>query len=146
MSELVNWKNYIKLEEYEKITNFIDQTKNGNKIINKFLLIVGNIQKAIKLVIDIENEICVDECDYIEFTNLEDIFIDDMEEYILQQNYLNTKCVTIELDNKDHNTNNFGIVKEIVSQTNLNFNLIVISENLFVNNNAMLARSIIVNV
>lgn len=146
MSELVNWKNYIKLEEYEKITNFIDQTKNGNKIINKFLLIVGNIQKAIKLVIDIENEICVDECDYIEFTNLEDIFMDDMEKFILQQNYLNTKCLTVELNNKNHNAGNFGIIKEIVSEDSINFNLIIISENLFVNNGAMLARSIIVNV
>lgn len=43
MSELVDWINNIKLEEYEKITNFIEQTKNGQKIINKFLIIVGNI-------------------------------------------------------------------------------------------------------
>lgn len=147
MSILVDWKNHIKQEEYEKIIDFIEQTKNGVKIINKFLFVVGNIQKALKLIIDIENEICIDECDYIEYSNLEDIFVDDKDEYILCSNYSNTKCLTIELNNKDHNinkVNNFGIVKEIISQTNLNFNLIIISENLFVDC-SMLKRAIIVN-
>lgn len=31
MSILVDWKNNIKLEEYNKFVNFIEQTKNNQK-------------------------------------------------------------------------------------------------------------------
>ena len=143
MSELEDWKKYIKLEEYEKIANFIEQTKNNKKIINKFLFIVGNIQKAVKLVIDIENEIGVDDCDYIEFPNLGQIFVPDEGNYILQPEYVNTKCLTVELIN--HNKYSFSIIKEICNKNCFNFNLIIITENLFIDL-SMMARSIVVNV
>lgn len=143
LTELENWKQYIKLEEYEKILEFIEQTKNCQKLINKFLFISGNIQKAIKLVIDIENAIGIDECDYIEYSNLDDIFVPNNNKYILQPNYANTKCLTIELNDNQQN-NDFYVIKEICSQNNLNFNTIIISNNAFIDL-SMMVRAIVIN-
>jgi hypothetical protein len=140
--ELENWKNQIISEEYNKIINFIECVKNCQKIENKFLFIVGNVLKGIKLVIDIENEIGVDDCDYIKYSNLEDIFV--ANEFILQPNNTDIKCLTIELNDEDHFINTFGIIKEICSKQN-NLNFIIISKNTFIEN-SMLARSIIVNI
>lgn len=64
--------------------------------------------------------------------------------------YINTKCLTIELTN--HNSNSYSIIKEIGGvQKCVNFNSIVISENPFTDMSMltmllMLSRSIVVNI
>lgn len=67
-----------------------------------------------------------------------------MNEHVLQPNNTNIKCLTIELNDEDHQPNTFGIIKEICNKYN-NLNFIIISKNKFFNP-SMLARSIIVNI
>jgi len=131
MEELDDWKNQMILDDYNKLLDFITNTKNKQKTINKFLLIVGNIQKAIKLIIDIENEIGVDECDYVEYSNLEKIFVPNQDKYILQPDNLDIKCLTVEIDNIEYFECNTGIIKEIIRDNKiLNFNTIMITNEL----------------
>lgn len=148
MEELNEWKEQITLDEYNKLIEFVNLTKNKQKINNKFLFLVGNIQKAVKLVIDIEDAISIDDCEYIDCAILEDIFVPDKEEYILQSDYLNAKCLTIEVDNEKHFLTKRNIIKEIISSDYNNgyfkFNTIIISENI-PDNKSILERAIKIN-
>lgn len=147
MEELNEWKELVSPDEYNKLVEFVNLTKNKQKIDNKFLFLVGNIQKSIKLVIDMENAIDVDDCEYIEYSNFLDIFMPDEEEYILQPDYLNVKCLTIEINDVEYFLTSGCIIKEIISPDyngHLNFNVIIISETI-PDDKTILARAIKIN-
>jgi len=89
-------------------------------------------KKTVKLVIDIENAIDVDDCEYIEYSNIDDIFMPD-EMYVLQPEYLNVNCLIIEINDVEHFLTKNDIIRQIVSSDYdkyYNFNIIIISENI----------------
>jgi len=161
MKELNEWKEQISHDEYNSMIEFINMTKNKQKIHNKFLFLYGNIQKSVKLVIDIENTIDIDDCEYIQFDEfyetckgydghlddfLEDKGDEDLDEETLNIVYKyeicmnkieNKKCLIIEnnmiYDEKLGSA--YGIIKSIVGNDNfLSFDIIKDTLNQYVPN------------
>lgn len=146
-NKLNEWVGVINSFEFKKILEFVEQTKNKQKIQNKCLYLVGNVQKAIKLIIDIENMIGVDDCEYIKIKHLKDIFINDnIYEYKLNNHYIDCKCLTIEVgDNIEKFSELDFIIKDMFNNTHIQFNTIVVGEKIPIEL-SLLARCIVVNI
>lgn len=159
MEELNEWKEQISHDEYDKLLEFINMTKNKQKIHNKFLFLHGNIQKAVKLAIDIENVIDVDDCEYMQFGEMgANSSIEYLDDFIKSENI---KCLIIE-DNAIHDGKSHSVYKCIKSfvggdKINLydkinnkpyqyfpNFNTIYLSP-ILPKDSSLLMRSIIIN-
>lgn len=161
MEELNEWKEQISHDEYNSMIEFINMTKNKQKINNKFLFLHGNIHKTIKLAIDIENAIDVDDCQYIQFDELvvpPGGSMEYLENFIMNKI---EKCLIIEdnlfYDGKLHPA--YGIIKSLICGDKFdfydrindklhqyvpNFNIIFMSP-ILPKDSSLLMRSIIIN-
>ena len=129
MSELDEWKEKINSDEYEQMIKFINASRNKKKLHNKLLFLHGDTYKGVKLAIDIENSIGIDDCEYIQFSELfeSNIYGPDYDEeddydYAFEKklfNIMDKKCLIIENDIL-HYEDRFGIIKSFVGYDGFN--------------------------
>lgn len=169
MTELYECKEKINTDEYVQMLEFIDATKNKKKLHNKLLFLHGDIYKGVKLAIDIVNSIGIDDCEYIQFSELFESNIyapdyddeEDENDFAFEKklyNILDKKCLIIENDIL-HYEDRFGLIKSFVcgdgfnvldNQNNMftiskvNFNIIFIASKKSTEC-AINARSIVIN-
>lgn len=124
MTEFDEWKEKIQPDEFNQMLEFIDKCKQGHKIVNKLLFLHGDMHKGVKLAIDIENSIGIDECEYIQFSELfeSNVHAVNYNQNKNQNNFAfekkfynisNKKCLIIENDIL-HYEDRFGLIKNFV--------------------------------
>lgn len=130
IKELDEWREKICPNEYTQMLEFIYASKNKQKLLNKLLFLHGDIYKGTKLVIDIENSIGIDDCEYIQFSELFESNIyssdyddeEDNNDFAFEKklyNILDKKCLIIENDILNYE-DRFGLIKSFIGNDGFN--------------------------
>lgn len=130
MTELDEWKEKIQPDEFNQMLEFIDACKNKKKIQNKLLFLHGATYKGVKLAIDIENSIGIDDCEYIQFSELFESNVyaanynedQDQNDFAFEKklfDILDKKCLIIENDILCYE-DRFGLIKSFIGNDGFN--------------------------